>query len=113
MKTEHESLEALERDQFALLSGAVRNSHERERLRAERTKHWSVIGSIGGAALGILGSTVVNYIRLKQIKNSIKETGTALIEKTDEITDLVKSQDGENIGIQATELKEFFSTQNQ
>lgn len=62
---------------------------------------------------GILGSTVVNYIRLKQIKNSIKETGTALIEKTDEITDLVKSQDGENIGIQATELKEFFSTQNQ
>ena len=52
MKTEHESLEALERDQFALLSGAVRNSHERERLRAERTKHWSVIGSIGGAALG-------------------------------------------------------------
>ena len=62
---------------------------------------------------GILGSTVVNYIRLKQIKNSIKETGTALIEKTDELTDLVKSQDGENIGIQATELKEFFSTQNQ
>lgn len=62
---------------------------------------------------GILGSTVVNYIRLKQIKNSIKETGTALIEKTDELTDLVKSQDGENIGIQATELKEFFLTQNQ
>ena len=54
MKTEHESLEALERDQFALLSGAVRNSHEKERLRAERTKHWSVIGSIGGAALGKL-----------------------------------------------------------
>ena len=52
IKSEYEHLEALERDQFALLSGAVRDSHERERARAERTKHWSVIGSVGGAALG-------------------------------------------------------------
>ena len=52
MKSDYESLEALERDRFALLSGAVRDSHERERARAERTKHWSVIGSVGGAALG-------------------------------------------------------------
>ena len=52
IKSEYEHLEALERDQFALLSGAVRDSHERERARAERTKNWSVIGSVGGAALG-------------------------------------------------------------
>lgn len=52
IKSEYENLEALERDQFALLSGAVRDSHEKERARAERTKHWSVIGSVGGAALG-------------------------------------------------------------
>ena len=52
IKSEYEHLEALERDQFALLSGAVRDSHERERARAERTKHWSVIGSVSGAALG-------------------------------------------------------------
>ena len=43
MKSDYESLEALERDRFALLSGAVRDSHERERARAERTKHWSVM----------------------------------------------------------------------
>ncbi|KAL9958898.1 hypothetical protein ACROYT_G035971 [Oculina patagonica] len=111
IKSEYENLEALERDQFAVLSGAVRDSHERERARAERTKHWSVIGSVGGAALGILGSTVVNYIRLKQIKNSIKETGNTLMEKTDELTDLVKAQDNQ-IGTQASELKESFSTQS-
>ena len=52
IRSEHENLEALERDQFAVLSGAVRDSHERERARAERTKHWSVIGSVSGAALG-------------------------------------------------------------
>ena len=52
LRSEYENLEALERDQFAILSGAVRDSHERERARVERTKHWSVIGSVGGAALG-------------------------------------------------------------
>ena len=52
MKSDFENLESLERDQFAQLSGSVRDSHEKERARAERTKHWSVIGSVGGAALG-------------------------------------------------------------
>ena len=61
--------------------------------------------------LGILGSTVVNYIRLKQIKNSIKETGNTLIEKTNELTDLVKAQDNQ-IGTRATELKDSFSSQS-
>lgn len=111
IKSEYEHLEALERDQFALLSGAVRDSHERERARAERTKHWSVIGSVGGAALGILGSSIVNYIRLKQVKNSIKETGITLMQKTDKLTDLVKAQDNQ-MGSQASELKESFSTQS-
>lgn len=60
---------------------------------------------------GILGSTIVNYIRLKQIKNSIKETGITLMQKTDELTDLVKAQDNQ-MGSQASELKESFSTQS-
>lgn len=60
---------------------------------------------------GILGSTIVNYIRLKQIKNSIKETGITLMQKTDGLTDLVKAQDNQ-MGSQASELKESFSTQS-
>lgn len=60
---------------------------------------------------GILGSTIVNYMRLKQIKNSIKETGITLMQKTDELTDLVKAQDNQ-MGSQASELKESFSTQS-
>ena len=53
----------------------------------------------------------MNYIRLKQIKNSIKETGNTLIEKTDELTDLVKAQDNQ-MGTQASDLKESLSTQS-
>lgn len=53
----------------------------------------------------------MNYIRLKQVKNSIKETGITLMQKTDELTDLVKAQDNQ-MGSQANELKESFSTQS-
>jgi len=44
--------ETQERNQFAVLSRLVKESHEKERERVERTKHWSVVGSIVGAALG-------------------------------------------------------------
>ena len=54
---------------------------------------------------------MVNYIRLKQIKNSIKETGNILIEKSDELTDLVRAQD-DQMGTKTAELRESLSTQN-
>lgn len=44
--------EIKERDQFAVLSGIVRESHEKERERVERTKYWSMAGSLIGAAIG-------------------------------------------------------------
>ena len=52
-KTDLETLEALERDQFSALSAAVRGAHEKERSRAERTKYWSIIASACGAVLGM------------------------------------------------------------
>jgi chromosome segregation ATPase len=52
LKASYVDLETQERDYFALLSGIVRESHEKERQRAERTKHWSVVGSLVGAAVG-------------------------------------------------------------
>lgn len=54
---------------------------------------------------------MVNYIRLKQIKTSIKETGNTLIEKTSELTDLVKTQE-DQMGVKTSELKQTFSTQS-
>lgn len=52
LKGVYDQVESLERDQFVELSAAVRDAHERERARAERTKYWSVVGSLGGAFLG-------------------------------------------------------------
>ncbi|KAL3077521.1 hypothetical protein niasHS_012227 [Heterodera schachtii] len=66
-----EHLEANERDAFNLLSNKVRVSHERERERDERTKYWSLTGSLLGAFLGIFGTTIANELRMKHIREMI------------------------------------------
>lgn len=43
----------------------MRESHEKERTRAERTKNWSIIGSVLGALIGVMGSTYINRVRLQ------------------------------------------------
>src|SRR3569832_2455127 len=43
---EFKRMERAERDCFTLLSNRLRDSHEKERERAEKTKYGSIIGSI-------------------------------------------------------------------
>ncbi|XP_070591802.1 mitochondrial potassium channel isoform X2 [Erythrolamprus reginae] len=65
--------EESEREAFSLFSAAVRESHEKERTRAEKTKNWSIIGSVVGALIGVLGSTYVNRVRLQELKALVFE----------------------------------------
>ncbi|XP_007655594.1 mitochondrial potassium channel [Ornithorhynchus anatinus] len=67
------SAEDAEREKFSLFSAAVRESHEKERTRAEKTKNWSIIGSILGALIGVAGSTYVNRVRLQELKALLLE----------------------------------------
>lgn len=46
MVAEFQHHERKERECFAMLSNAVRDSHEKERAQAEKTKYWSVLGSV-------------------------------------------------------------------
>uniref|UniRef100_A0A8C6VBV1 Coiled-coil domain containing 51 n=1 Tax=Naja naja TaxID=35670 RepID=A0A8C6VBV1_NAJNA len=62
-----------EREAFSLFSAAVRESHEKERTRAEKTKNWSIIGSVLGAVIGVLGSTYINRVRLQELKALVFE----------------------------------------
>ncbi|XP_026161696.1 mitochondrial potassium channel [Mastacembelus armatus] len=73
LRTTYENAESSEREKFALFSAAVRGSHEKERTRAERTKNWSIIGSVLGALIGVMGSTYVNRVRLQELKNLLLE----------------------------------------
>ena len=52
MQTELDVVEEKERDSFWELSGAMRDSYEKERARVERTKNWSLIGTVVGAIAG-------------------------------------------------------------
>ncbi|XP_030275744.1 mitochondrial potassium channel [Sparus aurata] len=73
LRTAYENAEGSEREKFALFSAGVRESHEKERTRAERTKNWSVIGSVLGALIGVMGSTYVNRVRLQELKTLLLE----------------------------------------
>lgn len=73
LKTAYENAEEGEREKFALFSAGVRGSHEKERARAERTKNWSIIGSVLGAIIGVMGSTYINRVRLQELKGLLLE----------------------------------------
>ncbi|XP_066207347.1 mitochondrial potassium channel [Saccopteryx leptura] len=73
LRTAHQHAEDSEREKFSLFSAAVRESHEKERTRAERTKNWSLIGSVLGALIGVAGSTYVNRVRLQELKALLLE----------------------------------------
>ncbi|XP_054243358.1 mitochondrial potassium channel [Indicator indicator] len=83
--------EESEREKFALFSAAVRESHEKERTRAEKTKNWSIIGSVLGAIIGVLGSTYVNRVRLQELKVLVLEAQKAPINLQEAIKEQASS----------------------
>ncbi|KAL5014213.1 hypothetical protein ScPMuIL_008483 [Solemya velum] len=90
-------LDQTERETFSALSSAVRDSHEKERARAERTKYWSIIGSIIGAAIGITGTTINNYLRMKELRSIVSTSaGTSEDYKqvASELSGVLKNQCG-------------------
>lgn len=47
----------VERQLFSSLQLALRESQEKEKMRVERTKYWSIIGSVVGALAGMIGKS--------------------------------------------------------
>lgn len=83
--------ERAERDGFTTLSSAVRESHERERARAERTKYWSIIGSVIGATIGIVGSSVNNYRRNRELRNLVHDSAAGGADLRNSVSELVST----------------------
>lgn len=73
MVNQLQNLERLEREKFSRLSNAVRDSHEKERAQAEKTKYWSVLGSVIGTCLGVFGTTINNRYRMKELRTIVSD----------------------------------------
>lgn len=95
LRYELEEYERTERDHFAALSSAVRESHEKERARTERTKYWSIMGSIIGAAIGILGTSINNYLRMRELRGLVKDSAEGGLEMkalVSQLSDTMRNQ---------------------
>jgi len=68
--------EKSERECFSSLSNAVRDSHEKERAQAEKTKYWSVLGSIIGTCIGIFGTTINNRLRMNELRRLVSQNSS-------------------------------------
>lgn len=77
-----------ERDSFILLSTTLKDSHDRERIQAERTKYISIVGSILGTIIGIIGSTVINAWKMNEFKRMVFD---AKIDSSNSFNDQMKN----------------------
>ncbi|ELV09670.1 Coiled-coil domain-containing protein 51 [Tupaia chinensis] len=100
LRTAHLRAEDSEREKFSLFSAAVRESHEKERTRAERTKNWSLIGSILGALIGVAGSTYVNRVRLQELKALLLEAQKGPVSLQEAIREQASSYSLQQRGLQ-------------
>jgi len=76
MQEEFKFFEKSEREYFSSLSNAVRDSHEKERAQAEKTKYWSVLGSIIGTCIGIIGTTINNRMRMNELRRLVSQNSS-------------------------------------
>ncbi len=74
----------------------MRDSHERERAQAEKTKYWSVIGSVVGTCLGIIGTTVNNRMRMRELRELVTRSanGERLMDITENLEKSVSTHEG-------------------
>lgn len=85
-----------ERDLFTHLTATVKYSHDKERTQANNVKYWSIIGSLCGALLGIMATTLSFYSRNSQFettKNSLNETSNLIRSLIVKIGDSDKKQE--------------------
>lgn len=63
-----------ERYCFDSFSNRLRESHEKERARAERTKYMSALGSIFGVIGGFLLASVGNRFKMNDLKKVVEDS---------------------------------------
>ncbi|CAH1406864.1 unnamed protein product [Nezara viridula] len=105
LNSEFALVEREERDSFTTLSSCVKESHEKERAQAERTKYWSIIGSIIGTVIGIAGSSINNEFKMKELRKLVYDLTSNDITKLDVNTATLLNQHEQQLSSIVTEMK--------
>ncbi|XP_050436135.1 mitochondrial potassium channel-like [Adelges cooleyi] len=103
-----------ERDSFILLSTTLKDSHDRERIQAERTKYVSIVGSILGTVIGIIGSTIINAWKMNEFKRMVLEAklDTSNSLQTDQIKNLLLQIQSQNKTVEKQSIQFQKSDEN-
>ncbi|XP_060869444.1 mitochondrial potassium channel-like [Metopolophium dirhodum] len=96
-----------ERDSFIMLSTTLKDSHDRERIQAERTKYVSIVGSILGTIIGIIGSTVINAWKMNEFKRMVLDAklDSSNSNKSDQIKHLLLQVQKQNKMLKNAQFK--------
>jgi len=96
-----------ERDSFILLSTTLKDSHDRERIQAERTKYVSIVGSILGTIIGIIGSTLINAWKMNEFKRMVLDAklDSSNSNKSDQIKHLLLQVQKQNKMLKNAQFK--------
>lgn len=79
-------------------------SHEKERAQGEKTKYWSIFGSLFGAFLGIVGTTINARMRHKQTKDILLQTSAHVAQIEEAVQNLSLKLGVEPIPLQNTAM---------
>ncbi|GAB6026147.1 hypothetical protein CHUAL_012343 [Chamberlinius hualienensis] len=115
LQEELRNYEKEERERFQSLTNSVRESHEKERSYAEKTKYWSVIGSVVGALVGIAGTAYNNRKRLKELRNIVVESiesSTSTVQEIRSVLSQFQLQDQEQIAQKLLKIANKATLQN-
>ncbi|XP_014273572.1 mitochondrial potassium channel [Halyomorpha halys] len=110
LNAEFALVEREERDGFTTLSACVKESHEKERAQAERTKYWSIIGSIIGTVIGIAGSSINNEFKMKELRKLVYDLTSKDTMKFDVNTATLLNQHEQQLSSIVTEMKNTVNT---
>ncbi|XP_043188396.1 mitochondrial potassium channel-like isoform X1 [Amphibalanus amphitrite] len=91
LSSEYKLLEKAEQELFSALSNAVRTSHEKERAQAEKTKYWSIIGSAIGAFIGIVGTSINNWLRMRELRSIASSSAEVPVKLQEDVAVLTSS----------------------
>lgn len=97
--------EDTERDLFSIFSRSLRECQETEKVRQEKTKYLSLMGSLVGALLGILGTSINHAMKNKEMKKILEAIEASYANQEE----LVKRLQENNMAVRTAPISEHLT----